>query len=153
MVNDDILIKVERSRDHKTDWPKYVRAMRERLKEIKLGFQGIGNDHLDLVTFDKIQDGDIFIWDLYVESLHRFGDEAPLLLRNLGDGKVLIEGIGCGIDSKRDPDRIKLRWMDVIDMPPIKPEDLVYKYVARPNLYSGGPSYYYWFKAYRDSRY
>jgi hypothetical protein len=153
MVNDDILIKVIRKRGHKTDWPMYVREMRKRLLEIKLGFMGIGDNHLSLVEFQDIKEGDLFIWDLYVESLKRSGDEAPILLQKLENGKALIEGIGNGIDSVRDPDRIKYRWRDTIDMPPIDPHFLVYRFDARPSVMTGGPSYYFIAKAYRDNRF
>ena len=152
MINDDKLIKVERARGHKTDWPEIVIQMKERMKEMKLGFPGIGNDHMSLITFSELQEGDLFIWDMYSESMTRGGDEAPLLLVVLPDGKAKIEGIGCGIDSKRDPDRIKYRWMDVIDMPKINPNHLVFKIDVRPSL-NGGPGYYYFFKSYRDFRY
>lgn len=153
MVNDDILIKTLRKRGHKTDWPEYVRAMIKRLEEIKLGFQGIGNNHLSLVTYDEIKDGEYFIWDIYIDSLERTGDEAPILFQKLSNEKGLIDGIGIGIDSKRDPDRIKYRWRDIVDLPPIKSDDLVYRFDARPDIMTGGPGYYFMAKAYRDNRY
>lgn len=156
MVNDDVLIKAARARGHRDDWPEQVRAMRERIREMKLGFPGIGNDHLELTIFKRLGPSDVFIWDPYTEFRERVGDEAPLMMRLLeyNPGKVLIEGIGCGIDSVRDPDRNKLRWMDVISMPSeINNDSLVFKCIARPDLITGGPTYYYWFKSYRDFRY
>jgi len=151
MINDSVLIKYERARGHKTDWPEIVIQMKERMKEMKLGFPGLGNDHMSLVTFENIKVGDWFIWDLYGESMTR-GDEAPLLLNYLEPGKARIEGIGCGIDSVRDPDRIKYRWMDIIDLPNIPNDFLVFRVDVRPTL-NGGPGYYYFYKSYRDFRY
>lgn len=153
MINDDLLIKVCRKRGHYTDWPKYVRAMKRRMTEMKLGFPGIGNDHLDLIEYENIKNDDLFIWDVCAESLERNLDDAPLLLRKTGQQTFLIEGIGCGLDSKRDPDRLKFRWMDTIELPALDPHILVFKYVARPDLFSGGASYYYWYKSPRDFRY
>lgn len=95
MVNDDILIKFERERGHKEDWPEYVIAMRERMLEMKLGFPGIRNDHLTLLPYSRINRGDIFIYDQYAESLVRSGDEAPFMLRALGNDQFYIEGIGA----------------------------------------------------------
>lgn len=151
MVNDDTIIKFERKRGHKVDWPDIVVAMKQRMIEMKLGFLGIGNDHISLTTFSELKEGDIFIWDPYIESFHR-GDEAPMMLRILPGGKeVLIEGIGCGVDSVRDPDRLKFRWMDTVPMPEIPENFLVFKVDVRPTL-NGGPGYYYFFKTYRDNR-
>ena len=80
MINDNVLIKTERARGHKDDWPEIVIQMKERLNEVKLGFPGLGNDHLSLVPFSQIKVGDWFIWDLYLECYSRSGDEAPLFL-------------------------------------------------------------------------
>ena len=153
MINDNVLIKFERKlRGHKTDWPDIVIAMKERMKEMKLGFPGIGNDHMSLIPFSEIKEGDWFIWDLYVESMDRSGDEAPILFEVLEGGKVIIQGIGCGVDSVRDPDRLNYRWMDIKDMPSIPADFLVFRVDVKPTL-NGGPGYYYFFKSYRDSRY
>ena len=152
MVNDNILIKYERARGHMTDWPDIVIQMKERMKEMKLGFPGIGNDHISMVPFSDIKPGEIFIWDLYVEGMTRSGDEAPMMLRVSDDGKTcMIEGIGCGVDSVRDPDRLKYRWRDIIPTPQIDPNFLVFRVDVRPTL-NGGPGYYYFFKSYRDFR-
>ena len=151
MINDNVLIKTERARGHKEDWPEIVIQMKERLNEVKLGFPGLGNDHLSLVPFSQIKVGDWFIWDLYLECYSRSGDEAPLFLNYLEEGEARIEGIGCGIDSKRDPDRLKFRWMDVIGLPPISENTLVLRVDVRPTL-NGGPGYYYFYRSYRDFR-
>lgn len=151
MVNDDILIKYSRARGHSIDWPEQTRVMKERLKEMKLGFPGIGNDHISLIPVSKLNLGDIFIYDPYIESSAR-GDEAPIMLRIIdSDGYCYVEGIGCGEDLLRDPDRIKIRWKDEVPFPPINEDFLVYRVDVRPTM-NGGPGYYYFFKSYRDFR-
>ena len=78
MINDDIIIKWERSRGHKYDWPTVVNQFKSRLQEMKMGFPGIGDDHLSIVRFDNIQKGEIFIFDPYIETDFR-GDLAPIM--------------------------------------------------------------------------
>lgn len=152
MVNDDILIKYSRARGHKEDWPEQTRAMKKRLLEMKLGFPGIGNDHLSLVPVSSLKLGDIFIYDPCVESMERDCDEAPIMFRIIdSDGYCFIEGIGIGADSVRDPERIKFRWKDTVPFPPISDNFLVYRVDVRPTM-NGGPGYYYFFKSYRDFR-
>ena len=51
MVNDDILIKYSRKRGHKYTWPEQVVKMKARMMEMKLGFTGIGNDHMSLIEY------------------------------------------------------------------------------------------------------
>ena len=151
MINDDIIIKIERERGYKYDWPEQVNLVKQRLQEVKLGFPGIRNEHLSLVKYSTIKPGDIFIYDQYLESKTR-GDEAPMMLKWLDQDKYYIEGIGCGVDSKRDPDRINYRWKDIISCKSGFPGPaLVLRVDVRPTL-NGGPGYYYFFKAYRDNR-
>lgn len=153
MINDDVLIKTARRRGYKDTWPEQVMRMRNRMTEMKLGFSGIGNDHMSLVEFKTIGPGQIFIYDPYVESGSGTGDEAPMMLKVLEDGKsCYILGIGVGLDSQRDPDRTKFRWRDTIPMPPIPEDFLVFRVDVKPCL-NGGPGYYYFFKSYRDFRY
>lgn len=156
MVNDDVLIKYVRANLDKNNWPDIVVGMKERLKELKLGFPGIGNDHLSLIKASQLNTGDIFIYDVDLASWDkRKTDEAPIMMRILDDcGNVMIEGIGYGVDSKRDPYRLNIRWGDVKPFPPpeiITQDTPVYRVDARPTLGSG-PAYYYFFKSYRDFR-
>ena len=152
MVNDDVLIKSVRARGHSSDWPDVVNGLKERLDEMKLGFPGIRNDHLSLIQYSQVKPGDLFIYDIYLENHLGRGDEAPMMLKLLDNGnEVKIEGIGCGADLTRDPERLLFRWGDIKPLPPLKPTDLVYRVDVRPTLNSG-PAYYYFFKAYRDHR-
>ena len=66
MINDDILIKFARVRGHKEDWPQAVRYFRNRLTEIKLGFPGIRNDHMDIITYDNFTTKNAKIIDTYI---------------------------------------------------------------------------------------
>lgn len=150
MIDDNVLIKFTRARGHKTDWPEHVIAMKERSKEMRLGFPGIRLDHLTLITYNSIEPEEIFIYDPYVESMER-GDEAPFMLKALGSNQFYIMGIGCGADIIRDPDRIKFRYGDTIYFPSISPDFLVSRVDVRPTL-NGGPGYYYFYKSYRDYR-
>lgn len=151
MINDDILIKVVRSRGHLRDWPDEVVKMKTRMYNMRLGFPGIRNDHLSLIEFKDIKVGEMFIYDPYIELGDGVGDEAPMMLRVLPENKCYIEGIGCGLDSRRDPYRLKFRWQDTVDMPPLDPHFLIQRVEVRPDL-NGGPGYYYFFKSYRDFR-
>lgn len=150
MIDSGTIIKIVRSRGHKSDWPEWTNAIIEKLGEMKLGFPGIGNDHLSLVTMKTIEPGEIFIWDPYLYLIQPRGDEAPYMLKSLESGEFLILGIGCGIDSIRDPDR-NIRVGDIIKLS-LGPDDLVCRVDVRPTL-QGGPGYYYFFKSYRDFRY
>ena len=152
IVVGSVIKLVRNSRGIKTDWPRYVRAFLDRLDEIKLGFPGLGNDHLTIAKYGTIREGDYFIFDECICDLTRSNDNAPILYRAVKDKKAVIEGIGCGLDSTRDPDRIKLRWKDVVNLPSASPEFPVLRVDVRPTL-NGGPAYYYFYKAYRDNRY
>ena len=155
MINDDVLIKVARKQlGHLYDWPDVVVAMKSRLEEIKLGFTGIRNDHLSLINFNQLKQDDLFIVDSYfgIDFTGPF-DEAPIMLHWLENNKYQIEGIGCGLDSIRDPDRIKFRWKDIIDCPNLLPENhLVFRFDARPDQFCGGAAHYAVYKAYKDNR-
>lgn len=153
MINDDILIKFARKRGYSTTWPEQVNLMKSRMTDMKLGFPGLGNDHLTLIEFKDIVVGDIFIYDPYIETGTNTGDEAPIMLKLLDTaGTYYVEGIGCGLDSIRDPDRTKIRWRDTITVQNINPNFLVLRVDVKPTL-NGGPGYYYFYKSYRDFRY
>lgn len=152
MINDDVLIKFARKRGYKKTWPDQVNRMKSRMTEMKLGFMGIRNDHLSLIEFKDLREGDIFIYDPYVESGPGSGDEAPMMLKILPGNLCYIEGIGVGLDSQRDPERTRFRWRDTVPMPSLDPGFLVFRVEVRPTL-NGGPGYYYFFKSYRDFRY
>lgn len=152
MINDDILIKFSRNRGHVIDWPQQVRYMRNRLYDVKSGFPGIRNDHMDIIEFKDVKLGDYFIYDPYLET-GQVGDIAPKMFRVLENNKYIIEGIGCGLDLQ-DPDRQKYRYKDIVPVTdfPIHPNALCLRVNVRPGL-TGGPGYYYFLKSYRDFRF
>lgn len=147
MVGLDIWIKIVRKEGVK-DWPKQVRRIRNRWNETKLGFPGIGDSDVSFVKFEDIKEGDIFIYDSY--AWNGKGDDAPLMLRSVGSA-FIVEGIGCGLDSK-DPTRTLIKYKDTITMP-IPKSAYVWRVNSRPKYGIGGPAYYYFFKAFRDMRY
>lgn len=151
MINDETLIKIVRGRGHKRTWPEQVILMKERLEWVRLGFPGIRNDHLSLIKFSDLKIGDIYIYDQYLEKGFGFGDEAPLMLKWINQDQTEIIGIGQGDDSMRDPERLKLRWKDIIPAPQLDPSVLVLLVNPNPTL-NGGSAYYYFFKSYRDLR-
>ena len=77
------------------------------------------------------------------------------MLSYIRENKAVIFGIGSGMDSIRDPDRIKFRYgdkinfIDVLNIP--IETTIVYRVDVRPNEY-GGAGYYYFERAYRDQR-
>lgn len=149
MINDDVLIKKSRLRGHKYDWPQEVRYMKERLEQVKLGFPGIGNDHIDLIEYKDIKEGDIFIYDCYLENADDTGyDTAPKMYRVIKTGLMVVEGIGTGLDLG-DKERA-IKWRDIVK-PNIDSISLVLRVNVRPNE-TGGPGYYYFFKSTRDFR-
>jgi hypothetical protein len=151
MINDDTLIKIVRSRGYKKTWPDQVNRMKARLTWIKLGFPGIRNDHLTISLAKDLKEGDLYIYDQYLEKGFGYGDEAPLMLKKLDGGKVVVEVIGKGMDSIRDPERLRIRWKDILPEPPLGKGELVLKVDPSPTL-NGGSAYYYFFKSYRDFR-
>lgn len=153
MINDDVLIKVARKQlGHLYDWPDVVIKMKQRLTKIKLGFVGVNNDHLSLIRFDQIKVDDWFITDDYFGTDIE-GTDAPIMYHLLEPGKYQIEGIGCGLDIERDPDRINIRWKDIVyNDNLLPPNHLVFRFDARPDEKNGGSGHYLMFKAYRDNR-
>ncbi|MBP3732173.1 MAG: hypothetical protein J6I84_02895 [Bacilli bacterium] len=151
MINDDTIIKIERLRGFKRTWPEQTNRVKSRLQWVREGFPGIRNDHLDLTTYARIKTGSLYIWDPYLEKGFGFGDEAPLMLKDLGNGKSEVIGIGKGSDSKRDPTRTLIRWKDIIPTPIIAPSELVLRVNPKPTL-NGGSAYYYFYKSPRDQR-
>ena len=150
MINDDVLIKYVRNvLGYKEDWPNIVNFFKSRLEFIKSGFPGIRNNHLSFIPLKDIKVGDLFIYDSMKD------DDSPLMLSCIRENKAVIFGIGSGMDSIRDPDRIKFRYgdkinfIDVLNIP--IETTIVYRVDVRPNV-CGGAGYYYFERAYRDQR-
>ena len=151
MVNIDIVIKLIRELGF-SDWPERSLDFMDRLEEMKKGFPGIRNEYLTLSKYRNIQPREIFIYDPGMFSGE--SDEAPVMLKALGNGQAIIEGLGCGLDPF-DPDRILRRWKDIISVPfgkLLMTEWPVYKVDVKPYM-NGGKGYYYFLRSYRDYRF
>ena len=134
------------------DWPDYARCLRDRIEECKLGFPGIRSEHLTVTKLNLITEGQIFILDRSLfDYPKRLSDEAPIMYRKTSEG-WLIEGIGQGLDLVRDPDRVKFRWMDMKEEIDAPNDQVILRVDCRPDLITGGPGYYYFYKAFRDNR-
>lgn len=150
MINLDTIIKIVRTRGYKDTWPEQTRYILSRLEEIKSGFPGIRNDHLSIIPYNKILEGDIFIYDSYLEKEPRLYDDSPIMLKLLPNNLFYVEGIGRGLDLVRDPRRELIKWRDTISFS-VPMDSLVLRVDVRPTL-NGGPGYYYFFRSYRDYR-
>ena len=163
MINDDILIKYVREADYSQDWPDQVRIIKERLKELKEGFPGIGNNCMTLLKYGNLTTGDIFIIDPFIDSEVREETCTPTMFYWLTPEIFRVEGIGRGLDLKRDPERLRYRWKDCVGIGQVEE---CFKYTSyrpmqnfpvleidvRPTP-NGGPGYYYFYKSPRDLRY
>lgn len=156
MINDDVLIKLSRKQlGHSDDWPEFVISLKKRIREIKLGFPGIKNNHLSIINVNNLNINDTFIIDDYFGKDNiDFTDNAPLMLKILEKPKhFLIEGIGIGTDINRDPYRLNFRWKDIIYIDNLERiNNIVFRVDVKPDSVTGGPGYYYFFKSYRDFR-
>ena len=147
MIDTGRLIKIVRGRGF-TDWPEKVKCMSERIDECKLGFPGIGNDHMSLLEYREISTDELFIYDPYLTSDQRGQEYVPMMLKKLGENKYLVVGIGLGLNTA-DPRR-EIRWKDTVTLD-IPGDNLVMRVDVRPKE-TGGPGYFYFFRAYRDHR-
>lgn len=164
MINDDILIKFVREGNYSQDWPEQVRIIKERLKEMKKGFPGIGNDSMTLTKYGNLITGEIFIIDPFIDSLVREESVTPTMFYWLTPEVFRIEGIGRGLDLERDPERLRYRWKDCVG-PKLVEECFNYASSYRPiqdfpvlkvdvrPTPNGGPGYYYFYRSPRDLRY
>lgn len=158
MINLDTIIKFVRARSRDNNWPDYSYNLLAKIKECLLGFPGISLNDVSLMTYEDINiNRDIWILDedlSYWMSEERTGDSSPLMLSPDPQipGSLIVEGIGCLLDS-RDLDRKNIRWKDHYpdNYPMPFSQDVVLRVDCRPTD-NGGPGYYYFFKAYRDQR-
>lgn len=152
MVNDDVIIKfVRNTLGLKTEWPEPVRCFRRRMNEMKKGFPGIRNDHLDIISKSNLRVGDIFISDYQMFNEDAVYDRAPKMFYCLPDGVLELIGIGRGLDLE---DKERLVRVGDYGKPEQFQEDLIgyaFRVNVRPTS-NGGPGYTYFFKSYRDQR-
>ena len=121
MINDDVLIKYARGRLAQghlmglepDNWVDYVRFLQKQLLACKLGFPGIGDDDISIISINQVKPGIRLILDdnLDANCGRTDTDRAPILgiVKEFAEepGYVYfeIEGIGSGTDFERDPDR------------------------------------------------
>lgn len=163
MINDDVLIKYSLKRiredNHplRNNWVDYTRLLQSQILYITLGFPGIGRDDISITSSHNLQPGQRVFFDdnLDANCGRTDTDHAAILGKILeisqsGEARIIIEGIGQGLDLTRDPDR-KLKWRDEIIINLYQyPTVLILNSVPRPD---GGPVYYYFMKSTRDYRY
>ena len=165
MINDDILVKYSINRlkegyqptPAENNWVDYTRLLKKQILECKLGFPGIGDGDLTLARpWDIVPGMRIILDDNLDYNSGQIGDTAPLLVlvesidSSNGVALVEIEGIGCGYDFIRDPDR-NLKWRDKISIG-LGDYQTILIMTAKPRN-DGGSVYYYYNKHTRDSRY
>lgn len=157
MINDDILIKyslsqIKKGSQFKSNWVDYVRALKTQILNIKLGFPGISDSDLEILSDYHPNLSDRIILSDHLETYSTL-DTAPILglIKEVTSYSCIleIEGIGCGFDLIRDPDR-NLRWRDsweinLLDYPSIL------RLTTKPRT-NGSSIYYYYNKHHRDSR-
>lgn len=125
MINDDVLRKwSERmiSEGNINGFKKYtydrdlrIHKLKHDILRIKLGFKGIGNDHMSLIDVCNVKRGDRIIWDYYLDnnSWDDSMDFAPKIfqiisMKSQGDehNRGILLGIGNGRDTDGDPGRM-----------------------------------------------
>jgi hypothetical protein len=161
MINDDIIVKYSIQRlklgfspdPSIQDWVDYTRFLKEQIQYIKLGFTGLGDGDISLVTWNHVQSGDRIILDdnLDCNSGSYSTDHAALMGIINADCTFEIEAIGQGYDFTRDPDRVLLSPGKIIQIDP-KQYHTILRVDAKPRP-DGGSLYYFFNKSVHDSRY
>lgn len=161
MINDDTIVKYSIQRlklgfspdPNIQDWVDYTRFLKEQIQYIKLGFTGLGDGDISLVTWNHVQSGDRIILDdnLDCNSGSYSTDHAALMGIINADCTFEIEAIGQGYDFTRDPDRVLLSPGKIIQIDP-KQYHTVLRVDAKPRP-DGGSLYYFFNKSVHDSRY
>ena len=161
MINDDIIVKYSLKRLNQgfspdsriQDWVDYTRFLKEQILYIKLGFTGLGDGDMSLISFDQVHPGDRIILDdnLDCNCGSYQTDHAALMGIINPDMTFTIEAIGQGYDFTRDPDRIVFNPGKTIQIL----ENQFYTVLridAKPRP-DGGSLYYFFNKSVHDARY
>lgn len=161
MINDDVIVKYSLKRLNQgfspdsriQDWVDYTRFLKEQILYIKLGFTGLGDGDMSLISFDQVHPGDRIILDdnLDCNCGSYQTDHAALMGIINPDMTFTIEAIGQGYDFTRDPDRIVLNPGKTIQIL----ENQFYTVLridAKPKP-DGGSLYYFFNKSVHDARY
>jgi len=161
MINDDVIVKYSLKRLNQgfspdpriQDWVDYTRFLKEQILYIKLGFTGLGDGDMSLISFDQVQPGDRIILDdnLDCNCGSYQTDHAALMGIINPDTTFTIEAIGQGYDFTRDPDRNLFNPGKIIQIT----ENQFYTILridAKPRP-DGGSLYYFFNKSVHDARY
>ena len=161
MINDDVIVKYSLKRLSQgfspdpriQDWVDYTRFLKEQILYIKLGFTGLGDGDMSLISFDQVQPGNRIILDdnLDCNCGSYQTDHAALMGIINPDMTFTIEAIGQGYDFTRDPDRIIFNPGKTIQIL----ENQFYTVLridAKPRP-DGGSLYYFFNKSVHDARY
>jgi hypothetical protein len=161
MINDDTIVKYSIQRlklgfspdPSIQDWVDYTRFLKEQIQYIKLGFTGLGDGDISLISNQQVVLGDRIIIDDNLDSncgVHNT-DHAAIMGVIIQPDQLEITAIGQGYDFTRDPDRILYRPGITIQV------DLSNYYTllrveAKPRP-DGGSLYYFFNKSVLDGRF
>ena len=161
MINDDVIVKytIQRLKEGFSpyqgvrDWVDYTRFLKEQIQYIKLGFTGLGDGDISLITSSQVLPGDRVILDDNLDSNCGSHDtDHAAIMGVIGlDGEFEITAIGQGYDFTRDPDRVifkpgKILYVDLSKYYTVLRVD------AKPRP-DGGSLYYFFNKSVHDARY
>ena len=161
MINDDVIVKYSIQRmkggfipyQGVRDWVDYTRFLKEQIQYIKLGFTGLGDGDISLITSSQVLPGDRVILDDNLDSnCGSYDTDHAAIMGVIGhNGEFEITAIGQGYDFTRDPDRVifnpgKTLFVDLSKYHTILRVD------ARPRP-DGGSLYYFFNKSVHDARY
>lgn len=161
MINDDTIVKysIQRLKEgfmpypEVRDWVDYTRFLKEQIQYIKLGFTGLGDGDISLITSNQVVPGDRIILDDNLDSnCGSYDTDHAAIMGVIGPyAEFEITAIGQGYDFTRDPDRTifkpgKCLFVDLSKYHTILRVD------AKPRP-DGGSLYYFFNKSVYDARY
>ncbi len=162
MINDDVIVKFTINRLKEgfsplpeiQDWVDYSRFLKEQIQYIKLGFTGLGDGDISLITLNQVNPGDRVILDdnLDCNLGSTCTDHAALMGTVDLEGNFTIEAIGQGYDFTRDPDRTIFKIGVKLAAPYICNYHTILRVDAKPRP-DGGSLYYFYNKSVLDGRY
>lgn len=163
MINDDIIVKYTISRlkegynplpDQIRDWVDYSRFLKEQIKYVKLGFTGLGDGDISLITVDQVLPGNRIILDDNLDCNCGRCDTDHAALMGIFDpnGDFTLDAIGQGYDFTRDPDRVLFYPGNVVSGIDLKCYHTILRVDAKPRP-DGGSLYYFFNKSVLDGRF
>lgn len=169
MINDDTIVKYSIKRleednftpdQNISDWVDYTRFLKEQIQYIKLGFTGLGDGDISLISNQQVVLGDRIIIDDNLDSncgVHNTDHAAIMgVIKKCIDPmqgifEMEITAIGQGYDFSRDPDRNIYNPGKTILFDLSKYRTIL-RVDAKPRP-DGGSLYYFFNKSVLDGRY